>query len=57
MHPKTYHEPMPGIPTAQKTEITNWKKNTKKNAMKLKELSDLEQDINFYIIKRIKKSF
>ena len=40
--PQAYHVPHPENPTAWMTVKTNWAPKMKKNAMKLKELSDLE---------------
>jgi len=53
----TNQVPDPGIPIVWITVTTNWKKNTKKNTMKLNELSLLkkQQENKYYLIHRGKK--
>ena len=53
----TNQVPDPGIPIVWITATTNWKKNTKKNTMKLNELSLLQrkQENKYYLIHRRKK--
>lgn len=38
----THHPPAAGMPTAHNIDNTSWQKNTKKNTMKLNELSFLK---------------